>query len=1260
MTQPFRTATGGRVDRNRVLHFSFDGRPYRGFAGDTLASALLANDVHLVARSFKYHRPRGIVAAGSEEPNALVTIDRGAGDRGAGRITPNLRATQVELYDGLTALSQNRYPSLRFDLGAMAGLAAPLLSAGFYYKSFMWPQAFWRRLYEPAIRRSAGLGRAPGRADPDRYLHQYAHCEVLIIGGGPAGLAAALGAAASGARVILCDEQAELGGSLLHEPGVTIDGWPAPDWVREAITTLSGSVTLLPRTTAFGWYPGNMIGLVERVTDHLAAPAATLPRERLWQVRAGRVVLATGAIERPLVFPGNDRPGIMLAEAARTCLHRYGVKVGRRVMVATADDSAYRAAIDLHAAGVTIAAIVDQRPKPESETVAVARSLGIPIHTGMTIGSTEGRRRVHSARLADRTAIIPCDTILMSGGWTPTVHLFSQSRGKLVFDPGSGTYLPSEGAAGACAGRFDLQACLRDGTAAGGSEPRSFAVTGMPAMAPPQPPIAPPTHRKAFVDFQNDVTTKDLATATNEGFVSVEHVKRYTTTGMATDQGKTSNLNALTAVAALTQQVVETVGQTTYRPPYTPVTFGALAGASRGSLFQPIRLPPIATPGGVLEDVGTWKRARCFPAAGETIDDAVARECLAVRNDVGMLDASTLGKIEVVGPDAASFLSRIYTGNFTDLPAGRCRYAILLGEDGFIRDDGIVARLAVDRFHVTTTTGGAAFVLHHMEDYLQTEFTGLRVWLTSVTEQWAVIAVQGPKSAAVLAAFIPDIDLGAMPHMSVREGHIGEVPIRLFRISFTGEAGFEVNLPPNQAQRVWNTLLDRGVTPYGTDAMHILRAEKGYIIVGQETDGTVTPDDVGLGWTIGTGDFVGKRSLSLPDLKPPGRRQLVGLLPADPAVVPEEGAQVIASPGPRPNVSSPVHGAAALSVGNKLTPTAGNDPLSSPSHAPPSSPGQGATPSPGLTGGLPGRSSPETTRRSATPATDKKGRSSPGTASQSDRPEISQTGRISEYAGPVGHVTSAYGSAPLRHGFALALVADGRFRLGSTLFVPTRGGTTPVKVTGPVFLDQSRARLHTRSGPRPPSQQLLPAVDQPAPVARPSGLVQLTILAPTSRLSVRAGYAAGTGIGLTLGVLLPTVPCRSVISRDRAALWLGPDEWLIIAPESTSGLAAQARKAAGEHPASIIDVSHGSRTVEVSGHRAAWCLNAFCALDLDLQAFPVGMCTRTLLGKAQVVLWRIAPEVFQLDVAPSYMPYVWACLEQARLEFTETAPVPTS
>ena len=1136
MTQPFRTAAGGRIDRQRPVRFSFDGRRYQGCAGDTLASALLANDVHLAGRSFKYHRPRGILSAGSEEPNALVTVDRGPG-----RVTPNLRATQIELHEGLTAFSQNRFPSLRFDFGALAGLAAPVLPPGFVYKTFMRPAAFWKRLYEPAIRRAAGLGRAPGQGDPDRYAHQYAHCDVLIIGGGAAGIAAALGASATGARVIVCDEQAEFGGSLLSEPGVTIDGWPAPDWVREAIATLGGSVTLLPRTTAFGAYPANLIGLAQRLTDHPAQPAAGIPRERLWHVRAGRVILAAGAIERPLIFPGNDRPGIMLAGAARTYLHRYGVKVGSRAVVVTADDSAYRAAADLLAAGVAVAAVVDLRPKHEGAAVDAVRAAGIPIHSGMTIGGTAGWRRVDSVRLADGQTIIACDTVLMSGGWTPSVHLLAQSRGE------------SWSSAGACAGTFDLATCLRDGTEAGGSQPGTFAVAGLPDMAPSTWPLPALPHPAAFVDFQNDVTTRDIAIATAEGFVSIEHIKRYTTIGMATDQGKTSSVNAMVAVAAQTGQDAAAVGTTTFRPPYTPVTFGAFAGPCRGDLFAPARTTPILSADAVWEDTGGWKRARCYPRPGETAAAATARECLAVRNDCAIADASTLGKIEMIGPDAAVFLNRIYTGDFTTLEPGQCRYALLPGEDGFVRDDGIVARLATDRFHVTTTTANAAFVLHHMEDYLQTEFAGLRLWLTPVTEQWAVIAVQGPRSAEALAPFIPDIELAAMPRMSVREGHAGEVPIRLFRVAFTGETGFEINLPPDSAQTVWDTLRQQGLTPYGTDAMHILRAEKGFINIGQETDGTVTPDDLGLGWTIsGTkGDFIGKRSLSLPELSRADRLQLVGLLPADAGVVPEEGAQVTEA-------------------------------------------GQGPS---------------------------------------------------------LGHVTSSYYSPALGRGFALALVAVGRSRIGARLRVPMPPASIDVVVTEPVFVPRPAERPFA---PPPVSPApLLPAAVRPAPAARAARSVRLAALAPATLLSVRAGPGAATAIGMAIGVLLPTVPCRSVIARERAALWLGPDEWLIQAPEGSTGLEALARRAPGDRPASVVDVSQRFRALELAGPHAAWCLNGFCALDLDPRAFPVGMCTRTLLGKAEVVLWRIGAEVFHIDVPRSLLPYVWGCLEEARLEFAD-------
>jgi sarcosine oxidase, subunit alpha len=909
MTDGFRTPDGGRIDRSAPLSFSFDGKQYLGCQGDTLASALLANGVHLVGRSFKYHRPRGIMSAGSEEPNALVTIDRGAG-----RIVPNLRATQLELYDGMRVFSQNRFPSLDFDLAAVNNIIAPIFTAGFYYKTFMWPRAFWRRVYEPAIRAAAGLGRAPTMPDPDRYLHHYAHCDVLVIGAGPTGLATALAASERGARVVLCDEQSELGGSLLAETVARIDGEAASDWLRETLDELGrrADVTLLPRTTAFGWYPDNLIGLVQRVTDHITEPDFRLPRERLWHVRASRVVIAAGALERPLLFSGNDRPGVLLADAARIYLQRYGAKVGARAVITTSDDTAYAAGVALREAGVVIGAVADVR----GDISDVAEASGLPVRRATSVVATSGRQRVNRAILSNGDAI-PCDLVLMCGGWTPSVHLYSQSRAKLCFDERLQAFLPGEWTSqvrsvGACNGTFGLAACLEEGYAAGDLQ-RKFTVAHTRTFLP-SPAVAQPSTNsgKAFVDFQNDVTAKDLAIAAQEGFRSIEHVKRYTTTGMATDQGKTANMNALTMIASLTDRAVPQVGHTTFRTPYTPVTFGAFAGTAREELFEPVRRTPIhdwaAAHGAAFEDVGTWQRARFFSREGEDMHRAVARECRAVRNAVGVFDATTLGKIEVVGPDAAEFLDRIYTGNFSGLAPGRCRYGVLLNEAGFVMDDGVVARLAPDRFHVTTTTGGAAGVLHHMEDYRQTEFPELRVWLTSIAEQWAVITVQGPLARRTIEPLVQDIDIApeAMPHMSVREGRVCGLPARLFRVSFTGELGYEINVPADYGRAVWEAVFaagtQHGITAYGTEAMHVLRAEKGYIIVGQETDGTVIPADLGLEWTIGKAkrDFVGKRSLTRPDMLRADRRQLVGLLSSD---MLEEGAQVVAdanAPVPMP------------------------------------------------------------------------------------------------------------------------------------------------------------------------------------------------------------------------------------------------------------------------------------------------------------------------------------------------------------------------
>lgn len=995
MSGAFRIGNAGRLTPARTARFTFDGKTYTGVEGDTLASALLANGVHLVGRSFKYHRPRGFLSAGAEEPNALVEVSRDSA-----RKTPNVRATVQELYDGLSAKSQNRWPSLSFDVGAVNDVASPFFSAGFYYKTFMWPKSAWKNLYEPNIRSAAGLGVAPDQPDPDHYSSRFAHCDVLVLGGGAAGLAAALAAAETGVRVIIADEQAEFGGALRFESGARIEGQDGWAWAQDVVARLKSmsNVRVLPRTTAFGYYAQNFIGMVERVSDHLADPGHDVPRERLWQVRAKRVVLATGAIERHMVFADNDRPGVMLASAARTYLNHYGVAVGRNIGVYTANDSAYAAAIDLKKAGVNVAAIVDLRDNPSGSLIDQARAAGIEIHDGRAVTRVGGKLRVSSMTVQPKNGggerTIAIDALLMSAGWTPSVHLFSQSRGKVAFNEDKrfvpGTYAQDCVSVGACNGTDGLAASIDEAYAAGakaakeaggkaakGNKPKVDAdeiwSRGMLGSAPG---AGPDTRVKAFVDFQNDVTAKDIRQAVREGMRSIEHVKRFTTNGMATDQGKTSNMHGLAIAADMLGKPIPEVGLTTFRAPYTPVTFGAIISHARGPLFDPTRRTPMhgwaEKHGAVFEDVGQWKRAWYFPQAGEDMHAAVNRECVAVRKTAGLFDASTLGKIEVVGPDAAKFMELLYTNPWEKLEVGRCRYGIMLREDGFIYDDGVVGRLAADRFHVTTTTGGAARVMNHMEDYLQTEFPHLNVWLTSISEQWAVIAVQGPKSRDIIAPLVEGIDMSdeAMPHMSVREGKICGVPTRLFRMSFTGDRGFEVNVPADYGQAVWEALWAEGrkhdAAAYGTEAMHVLRAEKGYIIVGQDTDGTVTPNDAGLDWAVGKKktDFVGIRGLTRPDLVAKGRKQLVGLKTKDPKIVLEEGAQVVDNP---------------------------NQPIP---------------------------------------------------------------------MKMIGHVTSSYWSENCGRSIALALVAGGRDRMGETLYVPMPDKVIEVEVTGMVFFDEKGERLN--------------------------------------------------------------------------------------------------------------------------------------------------------------------------------------------------------
>lgn len=912
-----RLDTQGRVNRAEIVSFTFDGKPYQGFAGDTLASALLANGVHLMGRSFKYHRPRGAVSAGSEEPNALVTVTRGKG-----RMTPNLRATTVEIYDGLIAESQNRWPSLHTDIGTFNNAFSPLFPAGFYNKTFLWPKSFWDKVYEPFIRNMAGLGKAPTEYDPDTYASCYAHCGTLIVGAGPAGLAAALAASKKGGSVVLVDEQVEMGGSLLATPDTKIDGVAAPEWLAKTVATLekAANVTLMTRTTAIGYWHDNFVALAERLTDHLPTPSETAPREKLHRMRAGRVILAQGAIERPLVFNGNDRPGVMLAGSALAYLNQYGVKVGEAPALFTTHDSAYAAAFALAEAGATVPAIIDARDTVKAGLLSRAQKLGISVHVGASVTATKGRTRIKAVEIfypqTGQCLWISCDALLMCGGWTPSLHLWSHSKGSIKWNKALSAYVPDQAnedtvCIGACNGDFGTKAALDTGTKAGGGR-KAFKVTetafGRGKAFDTLPSYKPSHKQKAFMDFQNDVTAKDIGLAVQEGFKSIEHVKRYTTNGMATDQGKLSNLNALQLAARLVDKPVDKVGLTTFRPPYTPTTFGTFIGHRTDELFDPVRKTAIdpwaEDQDAVFEPVGIWRRAWYFPQKGEDMHAAVARECAATRDSLGIFDASTLGKIEVVGPDAAKFMNLMYTNPWTKMPVGACRYGLMCGEDGYVYDDGVVGRIAEDRFHVTTTTGGAPRVYRHMEDYLQTEFPHLDVWLTSTTEQWAVIAINGPKARQLIAPFVEGIDLSpeAFPHMTLREGTICGVPTRLFRVSFTGELGFEINVPAHYGRAVWEQLYAAGqkydICPYGTETMHVLRAEKGFIIVGQDTDGTVTPHDAGMSWMVSKKkkDFVGKRSLSRSDVVAEGRKQLVGLLTEDPNIILEEGAQIVADP----------------------------------------------------------------------------------------------------------------------------------------------------------------------------------------------------------------------------------------------------------------------------------------------------------------------------------------------------------------------------
>ena len=931
---------GGRIDRSKPISFNFNGKNYSAFQGDTIASALLANGLSVIGRSWKYHRPRGIIGDGAEEPNALFQIETGAGT------IPNVRGTQAELYDGMIVKSTNAWPSVNFDVMSFFGIFSRMLPAGFYYKTFMWPAKFWM-FYEHLIRKASGLGESPKKIDPDHYEKTNEHCDVLVVGAGPAGLMAALTAGRAGARVLLADEQAEFGGRLLAD-NETIDAKPAIDWVADVVAELEAmpDVRLLKRSTVFGYHDGNFTTIAERLLDHIALKDRNVngsnpAREKVWRVRAKQVVLATGAHERPIIFGNNDRPGVMLASAVTSYLNRYAVNLADKAVVFTNNDSAYQTAISLSKANIETT-LVDYRREPTGSMLEQVRSAGVTVLTGSMVVNAQGGSKVSGAVIKTRASsgdgvegapqIIECDLIASSGGWNPAIHLLAQSGGKVKWNDDKYCFEPNiivqpQISIGAANASFELIDCLAEGATAGIDAAQAAAVA-VDTNTPTEitlPEVADKTieplevlwrvpsadeHKpwrgpKQFIDPQNDVGVADIYLAAREGFKSIEHVKRYTALGFGTDQGKIGNIVGMAILAEALGQDIPSTGTTTFRPNYTPVTFGAIAGPEiNGSLFDPIRKTAIHAwheeNGALFENVGQWKRPWYYPKSGEDIHDAVNRECLAVRASVGIMDASTLGKIEIVGKDAGDFLNLIYTNAWKKLGIDRARYGFMLGEDGMVKDDGVTIRLDENRYFMHTTTGGAAEILGWMEHWHQTEWPQMEVFMTSVTDHWSTAAVVGPNSRKVLSTVVEGIDFDndAFPFMSSRKGNIDGIAVRVNRISFSGELAYEVNVMANHGRFVWEKLMSAGseydITPYGTETMHVLRAEKGYVIVGQDTDGSVTPIDLGMNWILSKNkDYLGRRSLERADCVREGRKELVGLLTDDPKEVLPEGGQIV-------------------------------------------------------------------------------------------------------------------------------------------------------------------------------------------------------------------------------------------------------------------------------------------------------------------------------------------------------------------------------
>lgn len=1200
MNQPRRLDTGGRIDRTKPLEFTFNGKSYTGYEGDTLASALLANGVIEVGRSFKYYRPRGIVGAGVEEPNAIVQLDSNETS------TPNLRATEIELRDGLIAKSATTTD--RMGLRRLGSRFSSLMPAGFYYKTLIRPKSIWD-LGEKFIREAAGFGTVPSDRDPDIYDKYHHHCDVLIVGGGAAGLNAALAAAELGIRVMVADEQAEFGGWLLSSCTL-IDDAIATAWVDRAIASLSASpnVILLPRTTIFGLYDHNLAMGCERLVNQPASTDGS-PRERLHQIRAEQVVLATGALERPITFANNDLPGIMLPSAVSTYLNRYAVATGNELVLATTNDQAYETAFAWHDQGRKVVAICDTRRDIRPDLLTHCEECDIPVFSRQIVVEARGRKCLERVRIAglsdDKKSLIgkprtlECDLLATSSGWNPVIHLNAHTRTMAHWDEDDMAFLLdptslSVATAGAINGSRTLVACMSEGVnSIWQLRSLSEDELDLPLPRVEETPLtrsdmifkaphwrADSRAPKQFVDFQSDVTVADIQLAAREGYRTIEHVKRYTALGFGTEQGKLGNVNGIAVLADTLGLSMAAIGTTVFRPPYTPVTFGAIAGRNVGELFDPERHTPMhpwhVQHGATWENVGQWKRPWYYPQSGESMQDAVNREVLAARNSVAVLDASTLGKIDVQGTDAAKFVDRMYSNSFAKLRVGRCRYGLMLRDTGMIFDDGVTARLAEEHFLIHTTTGNADAVLSWLELWHQTEWPDLDVRLTSVTDQWATAAVVGPSSRKVVAALCADLDLSneRFPFMSVQSVQIGGVEARIFRISFSGELSYEINVSAQYGLSLWEQIMTAGepygITPYGTETMHVLRAEKGFIIAGQDTDGSMTPADMNMNWCVRKSkdvDFVGRRSLALEDYQRSDRLQFVGLETTEPLNVLPEGGQLLREP-------------------TKKTPAAMQ-----------------------------------------------------------------------------GYVTSSYFSATLGRSIALAMVKGGHNRLGETLHCALQeGGFVDAIVVEPTFYDVNNEAQKANVADSDADQanalnfgllvsngldlKTEDAESQPTGISlRPWRNFRLLTLAGSTVENRKQANSP------SLLETLPSEPSTWSSIDGVQVCWISPNRWLSLERIGGTGSETLDFFASLPNEISVIDTSGAFTVFSLSGPSVKELLRKSCAYDFHESVFYANSCVRTTFAKTQVLVVNQENDGIDLVVRRSYSDYVYRWIADASREF---------